>query len=444
MPKQLICEALPTTQQATPNKSGRLEVTLITPGWGSSGYYSASVLKAAAEAGIWKAGHQMFADHPGENEAYDRPERTIRDLAATLTETARWDADGERVVAEAQVFPHMLELLTDEHFAKSIGVSIRAYAESRHGEAEGRKGQLVTRIDEAISTDFVTRAGRGGAIAQVMESARPSQVVERAVTRGVAEATANDIRSALSNVITTAYGGEKVWTWLRDFDEDRAWFSIETPDGAAIYEQAYVTDNDGIPTDLDGDAIEVRAHTEYVPVKPAAESSGSEATGSTDQTTNVPAPAGQSTATESEETHMATTQIEESRLAQLEKDSERVQSLESERNADRTALAEAHRLIDNAEARTIVRTAAREADIRLNDFEVAGIAADYPKGEDGRIDKDKLAESAKAAVATLAESRGAGSITGFGSTAATVSSDVVAEAEQASAAAFGRTITKEA
>lgn len=113
---------------------------------------------------------------------------------------------------------------------------------------------------------------------------------------------------------------------------------------------------------------------------------------------------------------MATTQIEESRLAQLEKDAERVQTLESDHAKQATELAEAHRVIDQGTARDIVRKAAREAGVTVNDFEVAGIAADYPRGENGRIDTDKLAEHARTAVASLAEAHGAGTVTGFGGT----------------------------
>lgn len=169
----------------------------------------------------------------------------------------------------------------------------------------------MTRIDEAVSTDFVTRAGRGGAIAAVMESARPAQVAARAVAHGVEEATANDTRAALQAAVTGEYGGDKTWVWVRDFDESRVWFTLETPDTSAIYEQAYVVDGEQVA--LDGEATEVRARTEYVPVttptSTAAESGAP-------KPTKAQAPAGQSTATKSEETHMATTEIEESRLAQ--------------------------------------------------------------------------------------------------------------------------------
>ena len=422
-----------TSATVAPAAPGKIKVGLITPGVGSSGYYSAEVLENAAHDKVWPKGTHVYFDHPSESEMYDRPERSVRDLAAVLAEDAYWDGSG--LVAEANVIGPYRDLVTDPVFVESVGMSIRALAESRAGEVDGKKVSIITRLEEGLSVDLVTHAGRGGKVLAVLESARAQ----------IREATSNDVRDALQTAVQDAISGERSYAWVRDFDQDagHVYFTVDDEDGSGTYQQSYELADDGTAS-LTGDRAEVNVRTEYVPVQPTASSDANEADGSTDQTTNVPAPAGQSTATESEETHMATTQIEESRLAQLEKDSERVQSLESERDADRTALSEAHRVIDNGEAHTIVRTAAREADISLNDFEAAGIAADYPKGEDGRIDKEKLAESAKAAVAILAESRGAGSITGFGSTAATVSSDVVAEAEEASAAAFGRTITKEA
>jgi hypothetical protein len=58
--------------------------------------------------------------------------------------------------------------------APHIGVSVRAGGTVEEGEAEGREGRIVTAIEAnpGNSVDFVTRAGRGGAVAQLLESAR--------------------------------------------------------------------------------------------------------------------------------------------------------------------------------------------------------------------------------------------------------------------------------
>lgn len=422
-------------KEATDAKSGRLQVGLITPGWGSSGYYSDKVLENAATAKVFSAGTQMFLDHPGETEAYDRPERSVRDLAAVLTEDAVWDGNG--LIAEAQVFGPFVDMLTDENLAATIGVSIRAAAEVTTGEADGRKGRIITNLVEAISADFVTKAGRGGSILQVLESARPSVVVERAVAHGVTEATANDTQQALSQALREEYGADKSWVWVRDFDDTTVWYEHETPDESGTYAEDYTLDDNGAVT-LSGQRTEVRARTEYVAVTPAATESG---------TTNAPAPAGQSTATESEETNMATTQIEESRLAQLETDAQRAITAESERDTARQELAEAHRAADTSTARDLVREAATDANVELDEFQLAGIVSGFPLTEAGRLDAEAFKTTATAAVAKLAEARGAGKVTGFGGSSRFNNGGQVTEADvdKVIASAFGReTQTKEA
>lgn len=154
---------------------GRLLIQLITPGLGSSGYYSPEVVEAAAKDRVWPAGTHMFVDHPSESENYDRPERTVKDLAAVLMEDARWDPkanDGTgALVAEARVFSQWRQPLAE--MADVIGVSIRGTAEGEMGEVNGRQVQVFTRLVEGLSVDFVTRAGRGGKVLQILESARP-------------------------------------------------------------------------------------------------------------------------------------------------------------------------------------------------------------------------------------------------------------------------------
>src|SRR4249920_1591703 len=71
-------------------KSGRLNIQVITPGWGASGYYSATVLEQAAQDHIFPAGTHMYLDHPTVNEQEERPNRSVKDLAAVLVEDAKW------------------------------------------------------------------------------------------------------------------------------------------------------------------------------------------------------------------------------------------------------------------------------------------------------------------------------------------------------------------
>lgn len=263
MPRALVESRPLEISEATGSRSGQLDVCLITPGWGSSGYYSVEVLEAAATAGVFHAGTQMFLDHPTETERTDRPERSLKDLAAVLTEDATWD--GQQLTARVQAFPTYRPLLTDHTFTESIGVSIRANGSYVTGEAEGRRGPIITELTEAKSVDFVTQAGRGGRILEVLESSRPSVVVARAVGHGVEEATANDTREALQQALRDGYGGDRSWVWVRDFDGTTVWYEHETEDASGTYAEDYtLSDNGGVT--LAGQRTEVRARTEYVPV----------------------------------------------------------------------------------------------------------------------------------------------------------------------------------
>lgn len=169
MPQRIQLTEVALGQVAAPDAEGRFVLQLITPGWGSSGHYSAQVLEAAATAGVFKAGMKTFLDHPSYTDLQDRPERSVRDIAGMLTEDAHWDKTRGALVAEAQVFGPYREVLAE--MKDAIGVSIRASAHVESGEAEGRQGVIVTELVEGVSADYVTDAGRGGKILQVLESA---------------------------------------------------------------------------------------------------------------------------------------------------------------------------------------------------------------------------------------------------------------------------------
>lgn len=164
-----VAESIPLTEAAAVQVSGALmRVKLISPGWGSSGYYSESVLRQAADDQVYPAGTHMYLDHPTASEGVERPERSVRDLAAVLTSPARFE-DGS-LHAEARVFGPYQPVLNE--MRDHIGVSIRASGIAEHGEAEGREGTIITQLTEGISVDFVTKAGRGGQIVEVLEAAR--------------------------------------------------------------------------------------------------------------------------------------------------------------------------------------------------------------------------------------------------------------------------------
>lgn len=164
-------EAGALTQQA-----GTFIIQIITPGRGSSGTYPASTIEAAGRDRIFRAGTPMFIDHATSEESMSRPEGSLHNLAAVLTEDAHWD--GERLQAPVKVFERWRSTLAD--MRDHIGVSIRATGEVE----ESADGPIITRLTAAQSVDFVTKAGRGGKILEVLESARD----DVAVLEEVAEA----------------------------------------------------------------------------------------------------------------------------------------------------------------------------------------------------------------------------------------------------------------
>lgn len=250
------------TAPSTDGASGKMLIQLINPGWGSSGYYSAEVLEAAAKAKIFGAGTQSYIDHPSESERVDRPERSVRDLAAVLTSDAAWD--GSALVAEIQTFGPMAGALAE--MKDAIGISIRAAATVATGEAEGRTGTIITELVEGVSVDFVTNAGRGGRILDVLESARPTLVCERAVSHGVAEATANDTRNSLDAALDDRFGGQDTYVWVCDFDNDLVWYQVSGPDSSDTYQLGYSITDAAVVTLSDTPPVEVTRRTEYVPV----------------------------------------------------------------------------------------------------------------------------------------------------------------------------------
>lgn len=171
--KQLMESAPVPLGEAALSKDGSTPILIISPGWGSSGYYSPEVLERAAPR--YAAGTQMFWDHPTRSDEQERPERSLRDLAATLSEAGHWEANGPRgpgIYSRMKVFPQFAEAV--KALAPNIGLSHYARGPSKEGEAEGRRGPIIEDITGVRSVDFVTLPGRGGAILEAFREAAAS------------------------------------------------------------------------------------------------------------------------------------------------------------------------------------------------------------------------------------------------------------------------------
>ena len=155
---------------APEGKTARIKI--IAPGWGSSGYYAAEVLRESGPA-AFPVGTHMFWNHPTLTESVDRPERDLTYLSAvtkSVPEYSETDAAGPGLYCDAEFVDAYAPRLAQ--LQPYIGVSIYAFAEAVQGEAEGRSGAIVERfLPSPFNTiDFVTVPGAGGEIVQLFES----------------------------------------------------------------------------------------------------------------------------------------------------------------------------------------------------------------------------------------------------------------------------------
>lgn len=169
--RELTDEYVDLTERAV-RRDGSIPIKLIRPGWGSSGYYPADVLRRDGPS-VFRAGTHMYWNHQTITEEMERPEGDLSNLAAVLLSDARYDengADGPGLYADAKIFEQYQPAVGE--LAPHIGVSIRARGKAADGEAENRKGRIIQSIDEGRSVDFVTKPGAGGRILELFESAR--------------------------------------------------------------------------------------------------------------------------------------------------------------------------------------------------------------------------------------------------------------------------------
>lgn len=167
----LVGDIVPLLESVV-RRDGTVPLKIIAPGWGSSGYYSPALLERDGPK-VFVKGLKSYWDHPTVSEATERPERSLRDLAAELVSDARYDASGAAgagLYADAKVFGPYREAVNE--LAPHIGVSIRAMGQGAIGEAEGRKGRVIEKLIAAQSVDFVTTPGAGGQVVSLFEAAR--------------------------------------------------------------------------------------------------------------------------------------------------------------------------------------------------------------------------------------------------------------------------------
>lgn len=148
---------------------GRYRIRIISPGQGSSGVYTRENL--AASAPLFRAGTHMYMNHPTRSEDFERPERSVMDLVGVLTSDAAIGEDGS-LYAECEVYPSFNSVIREKW--RDIGVSINAWSDSPK-ESDG----TIPPLSGVHSVDFVTVAGAGGGVVDVLECAREDQYMTR-------------------------------------------------------------------------------------------------------------------------------------------------------------------------------------------------------------------------------------------------------------------------
>lgn len=162
--------------------SGLLDIVLITPGRGSSGYYSADLLQRAEAAKVWPAGTQMFIDHATDTEVRERGIRSVADLAAVLTEDARWDPTyldpktGQLGALRAPARPIGPNGQAMRQAEGAAATSVCAVATWGTGDGPDGLPGVIEELHPSPhnSVDFVTIPGRGGTFT-VLESAQAQE-----------------------------------------------------------------------------------------------------------------------------------------------------------------------------------------------------------------------------------------------------------------------------
>ena len=133
---------------------------------GATGFYPAEVVRRDGPK-IFKAGTPMYLDHQTEAESQHKPFGSVTTYAAEFVSDAEY-VEGDGLYADIEVFEHQRPLI--KSLWNKIGVSIRATGNAVLDVIEGKKVPVFTSLDKARSVDFVTRAGAGGMLVNILES----------------------------------------------------------------------------------------------------------------------------------------------------------------------------------------------------------------------------------------------------------------------------------
>lgn len=360
--------------------------------WGSSGFYSRKVIERDGPK-TWPKGTAVFMDHPGEAESYDRPERSVRDLVGRIASTPAYESDG--LYSDIEFYSWAAPVIAE--MASDVGLSIRAYAEGQQGEAAGRKGTVITALHEGLSVDVVTKAGAGGKLMSLLESARRQKIEEAA---NIGQWIESRLHLALTQYADDMFGDGRLTR------EERIALSGAVGDALVAFAAT-----------LEQSAPQLYERGLWSEPDTAAES------GPTNVHPDVPAPAGQHHPTPtSEEDSMGTIQVDEAEHGRLTEAAGRVAQAEQAEQTAVKALAvykarEAARPAVTKKVGESTLPTSRRARI------VESVLQQVRVDENGAANADQLVtiteaevKAAEVDMAEIAEALGLGQVRNFGAT----------------------------
>lgn len=165
-----VFEGVQLTESAFNAEKGVLDIVILKPGLNRAGkrYYTKEAIQESAPK---FKGVKMYADHPSKSETRDRPERSVRDFVAVVTETFVDEQGWLR--GKAQVIEDWMKSkignLQETGLLHTLGVSHNSTGRFTWQKIENKTVQFVESILTPHSVDFVTEAGAGGSVS-FMES----------------------------------------------------------------------------------------------------------------------------------------------------------------------------------------------------------------------------------------------------------------------------------
>lgn len=167
--------------------NGKVNLCFITEGQGTSGYYDRNVLKQSYKL---LEGRPMYIDHHRGNS-----DPGILYWVGDI-ESAYYDEkgiEGPGIYGTATVFERWKDVVEDMVQSRG-GVSIKARG---HSDEKGN----IKNISVIESVDYVVRAGRGGRVMELFESAIAPKIVEENTTMGD-KTKDKEVAEAQSDAIT--------------------------------------------------------------------------------------------------------------------------------------------------------------------------------------------------------------------------------------------------